>query len=42
MDIPIFNANSVDPDQRPGSAASRLGLPCLPVTLLRGFPAKMG
>ena len=28
-------ANSGDPDQTPRSAASDLGLPCLPVTLLR-------
>ena len=31
---PVFNANSVDPDQTPRSAASDLGLHCLPVSLL--------
>ena len=36
---PVFNANSVDPDQTPQnqpprSAASDLGLHCLPVPLL--------
>ena len=31
----IFNANSVDPDQTPRSAASDLGLQCLPMSLLR-------
>ena len=30
----VFNANSVDPDQTPRSAASDLGLHCLPVFLL--------
>ena len=34
MEIPVFNANSVDPDQTPRSAASDLGLHCLPITLL--------
>ena len=34
MDIPVFNANSVDPDQMPRSAASDLGLHCLPMSLL--------
>ena len=29
--IPVFNANSVDPDQTPRSAASDLGLHCLPI-----------
>ena len=29
-----FNANSVDPDQTPRSAASDLGLHCLPISLL--------
>ena len=32
--IPIFNANSVDPDQMPCSVASDLGLHCLPVLVL--------
>ena len=30
-----LKANSVDPDQTPRSAASDLGLYCLPVSLLR-------
>ena len=30
----VFNANSVDPDQTPRSAASDLGLDCLPMSLL--------
>ena len=30
----MFNTNSVDPDQTPHSAASDLGLHCLPVSLL--------
>ena len=30
----VFNANSVDPDQMPHSAASDLGLHCLSVSLL--------
>ena len=29
-----LNANSVDPDQTPRSAASDLGLHCLPMSLL--------
>ena len=32
--IPVFNANNVDPDQTPRSAASDLGLHCLPMSLL--------
>ena len=32
--IPVFNANSVDPDQIPHSVASDLGLHHLPNTLL--------
>ena len=28
IDIPVLNANSVDPDQTPRSAASDLGLHC--------------
>ena len=35
-------ANSGDQDQTPRSAASDLGLHCLPVTLLRGLQTKMG
>ena len=34
IESPVFNANSVDPDQTPRSAASDLGLHCLPVSLL--------
>ena len=34
IEIPVFNANSVDPDQRTYSVASDLGLHCLPFTLL--------
>ena len=34
LEIPAFNANSVDPDQTPRSAVSDLGLHCLPVSLL--------
>ena len=30
----VFNANSVDSDQMPRSAASDLGLHCLPMSLL--------
>ena len=33
MEIPIFNANNVDPDRTPRSAASDLGLNCLPMSL---------
>ena len=34
IEIPVFNANSVDPDQMPDFVASNLGLHCLPVSLL--------
>ena len=34
IEIPVFNANSVDPDQTPRSAASDLGLHCLSTALL--------
>ena len=34
IEIPVFNANSVDPDQTPRFAASDLGLHCLTITLL--------
>ena len=30
--MPVINANSVDPDQTPRSAASDLGLHCLPMS----------
>ena len=32
--MPVINANSVDPDQMPHSAASDLGLYCLPMSHL--------
>ena len=35
IEISVFNANSVDPDQTPLSAASDLGLHCLPMSLFR-------
>ena len=34
--MPVLNANIVDPDQTPQSAASDLGLHCLPMTLFLG------
>ena len=34
MEISVFNANSADPDLMPNSAASVLGLHCLPMSLL--------
>ena len=34
IEIPEFNANSVDPDQEPRSATSDLGLHCLQMSLL--------
>ena len=34
IEIPLFSANGVDPDQTPRSAASDLGLHCLPMSLL--------
>ena len=33
-EIPVINANGVDPDQTPHSVASDLGLHCLPMSLL--------
>ena len=36
IEIPVFNANSVDPDQMLSSAASDMGLHSLPIALL-GF-----
>ena len=35
IEILELNANSVDPDQTPRSAASDLGLRCLPMSLLQ-------
>ena len=34
IEIPVVNTNSVDPDQTPRSAASDLGLHCLPMSYL--------
>ena len=34
IEIPVFNAQNVDPDQMPHSVASDLGLHCLPMSLL--------
>ena len=34
IEIPVFNANSADPDQMPHSVESDLGLHCLPFTLV--------
>ena len=34
IEIPVFNANSVDPDQMLCSAMSDLGLHCLPMSLV--------
>ena len=34
IEIPVFHANSEDPDQTPPSAASDLGLHCLSMSLL--------
>ena len=33
IDIPVFDANSLDPDEMPHSAVSDLGLHCLPMSL---------
>ena len=33
MEIPVFSANSVDPDQTPRSVASDLGLHCLAMSI---------
>ena len=33
IDIPVFNANRVDPDQMPHDVASDMGLHCLSLTL---------
>ena len=35
IEIPVSNANSVDSDQTPRSAASDVGLYCLQISLLR-------
>ena len=36
VEMSEFNANSVDPDQTPRSAASDLGLQCLPLSVFMG------
>ena len=36
IEIPVFNANSVDPDQTPRSAASDLVVNCLPMSHFMG------
>ena len=36
IETPEFNANSVDPDQMPRSAASYLDLLCLPMSFFMG------
>ena len=41
MEILVFNANSIDPDQMSHSAASNLGLHCLPVTHLTKMGEKL-
>ena len=41
-EIPVFNTNSVDPDQMPHSGASHLGMHCLPITIFDGLQTKMG
>ena len=38
--MPVLNANSVDPDQTPLSAASDLGLHCLPMSHLLVWDAR--
>ena len=38
VEIPVFDANSVNSDQILCSAVSDLGLHCLPITFLVGFP----
>ena len=35
IEIPVYNANSVDPDQTPQSVASDLGLHCLQIPFYR-------
>ena len=42
VEISELNANSIDPDQTPRSAASDLDLHCLPVSLLRNAWLKWG
>ena len=42
IEIPVINANRVNLDQMPHSAASDLGLHCLPITLLGVSRVNMG
>ena len=42
IEIALFNANSVDPDQTPRSAASDLSQHCLPMSVLRDAMMTMG
>ena len=42
MDIPVLNANTIDPDQMPHSVASDFGLHCLLITRFVCFPTTMG
>ena len=42
IEIPVFNTNSVDPDQMLHPAASDLGLLCLLIALFGGLQTKMG
>ena len=35
IEVPVHNANNVDTDQTPRSAASDVGLHCLPLSLFR-------
>ena len=41
IEMPLVNANSIDPDQTPRSAASDLGLHCLPMSHLRDARHKL-
>ena len=40
IEFPVFNANSVDPDQTPPSVTPDLGLHCLPMSFLRDVRLK--
>ena len=40
IEMPVINANSIDPDQTPRTAASGLGLHCLPASV--PFMGQMG
>ena len=41
MEIPVYNVNSVDPDQTPRSVASDLGLQYLPMALRKRACSKI-